>query len=135
MHVLIIPHTLPGLNDYIRVERGHKQKAARIKKQLEQNIGWEIRRQLPSLRLNEPVFIQYHWWEPNRRRDKDNIAWAKKLIQDSLVKCRVLEGDGWAHIVGYKDIFAVDTENPHVEVKILRAGEVVSCEYCGQAII
>jgi Holliday junction resolvase RusA-like endonuclease len=132
--LLTIQGTLPGLNEYIRVERGNRHRAAKLKKQVEQNIGWVIKQQLSGLLIKEPVIMHYLWWEPNRKRDKDNIAWAKKLIQDALVKTGVLEGDSWKHIIGFTDNFAVDQENPRVEIKIVKVKEVTSCDYCGQAI-
>lgn len=115
---LIIPGTLPGLNDYVRAERANKFKAAKFKKRIEARIGWSIREQLPGVHFKGPVSINYLWCEPNRRRDKDNVAWAKKMIQDALVSCRVLDGDSWRHIVAFSDHFAVDRDNPRVEVRI-----------------
>lgn len=94
---LTIPGTLPGLNEYIRTERANRHKAAKLKKKIEQDISWYIKQQLPGIHIREPVLMQYLWWEPNRRRDKDNIAWAKKLIQDALVHAGTLEGDSWRH--------------------------------------
>lgn len=132
---LTIPGILPGLNEYIRTERANRHKAAKLKKKVEQNIGWLIKQQLPGIHIQESVLMQYLWWEPNRRRDKDNIAWAKKLIQDALVHAGTLDGDSWRHIVGFSDDFAVDKENPRVEIKIVRAKEVGICDCCGQAII
>ena len=64
------------------------------------------------------MVIHYTWVEPNRRRDKDNIAFAKKFVQDSLVRMGVLENDGWKQIEYFTDSFAVDPENPRVEVII-----------------
>ena len=53
-----------------------------------------------------------------RRRDKDNIAFAKKFIQDALVKEKVLKNDGWAQIESWTDAFAVEAQHPRVEVEI-----------------
>lgn len=132
---LTIPGILPGLNEYIRTERANRHKAAKLKKKVELDIGWIIKQQLPGIHIQEPVLMHYLWWEPNRRRDKDNIAWAKKMIQDALVHAGTLKGDSWRHIVGFTDDFAVDQKNPRVEIKIVKAKEVSSCEYCGQAFI
>lgn len=76
--LLTIPGQLPGLNEYVRAERSNRHQAAKLKKQTQQLIGLAIKQQLPGMHIHEPVFIQYMWWEPDRRRDKDNIAWAKK---------------------------------------------------------
>lgn len=81
-------------------------------------IGYMIKTQLRGVRFTRPVVIHYTWIEPNRRRDKDNIAFAKKFIQDSLVHAGVLQNDGWKHIEHFTDDFAVDPKNPRVEVVI-----------------
>lgn len=117
-YTLIIPGTLPGLNEYISAERGNKYKAATMKKQTEHLIISLCKHQLKGVHIQKPVRIWYGWIEPNRRRDKDNIAFAKKFIQDSLVKAGVLKNDGWNEIDGFEDDFDVDAKKPRVIVKI-----------------
>jgi len=117
-HKIIIPGTLPGLNDYIDAERSNKYQAAKLKRQTEEMIVMCIWEQMPGIEISEPVHIVYHWYEPNRRRDKDNVAFAKKFIQDALVKAGVLANDGWQEIVSFEDKFGVDKNNPRVEVII-----------------
>lgn len=117
---LTIPGILPGLNEYIDAERGPKgkYKAAAMKKQAQNVIGYMIKTQLRGVRFTRPVVIRYLWIEPSRRRDKDNIAFAKKFIQDALVAAGVLRNDGWAEIEHFTDNFAVDPKNPRIEVTI-----------------
>lgn len=119
---LTIPGMLPGLNAYMDAERTNKYKAASMKKQAENVIGFMIKTQLQGVEFTRPVVIRYSWIEPNRRRDKDNIAFAKKFIQDSLVKMGVLKNDGWKEIEYFTDAFAVDAKNPRVEVTIEEYG-------------
>ncbi len=54
----------------------------------------------------------------NRKRDKDNIAFAKKFIFDALVENHVIPNDGWKNIDSFSDSFKVDTQHPRVEVEI-----------------
>lgn len=64
--------------------------------------------------------MQYAWYEPNRRRDFDNISsFGRKVIQDALVKAKVLQDDGWGYIKGFSDEFYVDSKNPRIEVLIV----------------
>ena len=64
--------------------------------------------------------MEYTWYEPNKRRDKDNISsFGRKVIQDALVGAAVLKDDGWKHVVGFSDRFEVDKENPRIEVRII----------------
>lgn len=121
-----IPGRLPCLNDYIRVERGGggRYGAARLKSDTQEIIQWAIKGSaLRNMQLEGPVTIHYLWVEPDRRRDKDNIAFAKKFIQDALVGAGVLANDGWRHITGFTDSFDVDAKNPRVEVTVEWPGE------------
>jgi Holliday junction resolvase RusA-like endonuclease len=99
-----------------------------MKKRVERNIMWEARTQLKSWKARNPVFLVFHWVEKDKRRDHDNVAFGKKFIQDALVSLRVLEGDGWKHVIGFLDVFSVNKNNPGVEVVILE----VSNEQCGK---
>jgi len=118
----IIPYPLPGLNEYIEIERQNKYAAAQFKKKIESGIVFIIKKELPSFVINDLVNIQYHWYEKDKRRDKDNIAFAKKFIQDALVHAGVLRNDGWGEILGFTDTFMIDKKNPRVVVGL----EVVS---------
>ena len=87
-------------------------------------ISNAIRASLKRQAIKPPVMIHYPFYEPDRRRDLDNIAAvAHKFIQDALVKCRVIENDGWQHIVGFSDEFHVDKHNPRIEVTLIEAGD------------
>ena len=59
---LTIPGLLPGLNEYVDAERGAKgkYKAAAMKKQAENVIGYMIKTQLRGVRFTRPVVIHYH---------------------------------------------------------------------------
>jgi len=117
-HTLTIPGQLPGLNAYIAAERANRYKAAAMKRDAEQLIALCARSQLRGINFTAPVTMVYAWYEPNRRRDKDNIAFARKFIQDALVAAGVLQGDGWACIEGFSDTFEVDKGNPRIQVTI-----------------
>lgn len=110
---------LPGLNEYIDAERQSKYKAAALKAQSMQFVMIYAKRDLRKWRAKGPVYMRYTWYEPNRRRDKDNVSgYGRKVIQDTLVKGGWLRGDGWGHISGYSDDFRVDKARPRIEVEI-----------------
>jgi Holliday junction resolvase RusA-like endonuclease len=115
---LVIPGALPGLNEYSTLERRNRYQAATMKKQAEAIVIAEAKRQLRGVKLTGPVDIDCYWFERNRRRDKDNIAFAKKFIFDGLVNSGVLRDDGWDEINDIRDKFAVDPKRPRVEVVI-----------------
>ena len=43
---IVIPFTLPGLNDYIAAERVHRQKAAKMKRYWQEAVILAVRRQI-----------------------------------------------------------------------------------------
>lgn len=111
--------TLPGLNEYIEQERRHRQAGAKLKKQCECVVLHALR-SLGKLQVEEPVYMIYHWYEKDRRRDKDNISsFGRKVIQDALVKAHVMQNDGWKNIIGFEDRFEVDKKNPRIVVEII----------------
>lgn len=118
-HKLIIHGRLPNLNEYIKAERTNRYIAANMKKKTEEHITSEIISQLNGLHIANMVNMVYTWIEPNKKRDKDNIAFAKKFIQDALVKNGVLNNDGWKEIDGFSDLFKVDPDNVGVIVDLV----------------
>jgi len=115
---LAISGQLPNLNDYIAKCNINKFRGSQLKRETEQYISKFIKSQLRDIKLTEPVIVQFHWFEPDKKRDLDNIAFAKKFIFDALVKCGVLANDGWSCVQGFTDEFYVDALNPRVEVVI-----------------
>lgn len=118
-YLLKIPGRLPGLNDYIAAERANRYKGAKMKTDNEKIIMCAIRQCIRNVRIEKPVFMEYTWVEKNRRRDKDNITFGRKFIQDALKNAGVLKDDGWNEVVGFSDRFEVDKENPRIEIKII----------------
>lgn len=116
---LVISGRLYGLNEYIAACRRNPYTGARMKNESENLVMMEVRSQLRGIRFKKPVTMKYKWFEKDRRRDLDNISsFGRKVIQDALVKTRVLENDGWRHIVGFSDEFYIDKKSPHIEVEI-----------------
>lgn len=70
------------------------------------------------------VMIVFRWIEKNKQRDKDNIAFAKKFILDSMQEWGIIPNDGWDQILGFVDEFYVDKKNPRVEVLLYGEDEV-----------
>lgn len=109
---------LPGLNDYITAERTSRYKGAEMKRQAE-TVVLHAARSLGKWRADGKVYMVYRWYEPNQRRDKDNVSsFGRKVIQDALVRGRYLPNDGWKDIEDFADQFEVDKKNPRVEVEI-----------------
>ena len=111
---LVIRGRLPGLNEYIAAERSNRYRAAKLKREAEDQVLWSAKTTLRG-KIPTPCIMHYQWTEPNRKRDKDNISsFGRKVIQDALVKGGYLPGDGWNNIEGFTDTFAVG--EPKIEV-------------------
>ena len=119
MPKLVIPGTLPGLNEYIDAERRNRHLGAKIKRQTQQVVVLSAKKCMRGFHPKRAVVMDYVWYEKNRRRDKDNVSsFGRKCIQDGLVQAGVLKNDGWAQIDSFSDAFVVDAKNPRVEVYI-----------------
>lgn len=121
---------LPNLNDYLKAERqtirhrgSFTTKGNDMKQENEQYVTMFIRRDLKGVKTDKKVFLIYKYFEPNKKRDLDNIsAFAHKVIQDALVRNGTIQNDGWANIVGFQDFFYVDAKHPRIEVEIIEGG-------------
>lgn len=98
---------LPSLNEYVNACRANRFQASKMKRDIESDISWFIAR-LP--RFEKPVKIHFHWIEGNKRRDYDNIAFAKKFILDALVKRGKLKDDNRRCVTGFTDSFSYGKE-------------------------
>ena len=108
------------MNYYTSACRTNQYKGAKLKQKNENVVKQAIYEQLGRLRIKKPVRMLYRWYEPNKRRDLDNIsAFGRKVIQDALVDTRVLQDDGWRYVKGFQDEFYVDKGNPRIEIEII----------------
>lgn len=121
---LTIWGTLPGLNEIINENRRNYHAGAKLKKEAQFLVEMSARKCLKKWRPAGAVWMHYTWIEPNRKRDKDNIAaGGRKIIQDALVATGYLRNDGWNDIVGFSDEFRIDKKDPRIEVEIEEVGE------------
>lgn len=125
IQILHLPGPMPGMNDFIDLAKRQGRRGRKGKmwnSYNEMKTHWESGIVLECLRQEiEPVqgeaYFRFGWIEKNRRRDKDNIVAGRKLILDGLVMAKILAGDGWKHVKGWEDVFAVE-RIPRVEVWI-----------------
>ena len=97
-----IPLKLPSCNEYIRACRTNKYLGAKMKSDIEQQIGLYIA-EMPK--MNNPIKIHFHWIEGSKRRDLDNVCFAKKFILDALVKYGKLKDDNRKVVTAFTDTF------------------------------
>lgn len=102
MQLVTIKGKLPSLNDYIGECRKNPHAGAKLKKDTETLIMLQLCR---MKRITSPVIVHFEWHEKNARRDKDNVAAAKKFILDAMQKAGKLENDNNRFIAGFSDSF------------------------------
>ncbi len=113
-----IPGRLPGLNQIIKAAkagRGKYQPYARMKHEYGDAITY-LAKKLPNY---EVVDIKIKWYEPDTRRDIDNIAaGGTKFILDALVNAGTIKDDSHKYVKSISHEFLLDRRNPRVEVTV-----------------
>ena len=120
-----LPHftiegTMPSLNEYL-AEMGRNPRAGgRLKREYVNMIIQYLRlSEYRHYQATKPVVIHYVFYEPNMKRDHDNVAsCASKFIQDALRDMEVIADDGWKQVLNYTHDFYLDRNNPRIEVYI-----------------
>lgn len=109
---------LIGLNEYTKACRGNKYLANKLKKSQEVQILYGLSLTSKKCVFTSPVAISITWYEPNSRRDVDNVVFAKKFILDALVQAGVLKDDSQKYVKSFNELVLVDKNNPRIEVEI-----------------
>ena len=118
MKAIISGWDFHGMNEFIDANRRSRGRwnAGNAMKQADQHF---IAAQLPRWRTQKPVWIEYRYYCPNRKKDLDNISgYFHKVFQDALVSRKVIPNDNWKYIRGFSDEFYLDRGNPRVEVEV-----------------
>ena len=116
---------MPTLNEHDNANRANRFGGASMKKKATNlcatyvkkamNEGFEL--------MNQPCDFEFVWYLKNRRKDKDNVSFAKKYILDGMVDAGLIENDGWKQIGDWKERFELDKEFERVEIKEIKRGE------------
>lgn len=110
---------LDGLNKVIEANRTNKYKGNKIKRDNEKIVIFYAKQAKMKPIENYPCLVVINWYEPNRRRDWDNVLSAKKFIFDGLQKIGILKGDGQKYIHQIEEHQFIDRENPRIEVAFM----------------
>ena len=95
---------IPTLNEYIKCERSNRYAAAKLKEKTEIMIITAIKK-TGNGEIPKPFVLKTTWYEKTKRRDKDNVAFAKKFILDALQKGGYIENDNNKNVMGFSDEF------------------------------
>lgn len=104
-------------NEYINACRKNIFEGAKMKCRDEELAMWNMS-DVAEYHFKK-VILHYRFFEPDKRRDKDNVfAYASKIVQDALVTLKVIDNDGWKNVENFTHDFFVDAEKPRIEVYI-----------------
>ncbi len=89
---------LPSLNDLISATNHNKFAGAALKRRTEDTIvKWLMTGRARPV-CNYPVVIKFTFYEPDFRRDQDNVESGRKYILDALQKRGIIENDNHKHV-------------------------------------
>lgn len=106
-YIAEIKMKLPSLNEYIKSCNSSRYKGNQMKQDIQKQIYYFIK-DLPK--FENPVKINFLWIESDKRRDLDNICFAKKFILDALVKYGKLKNDNRKNVYAFTDEFSYGKE-------------------------
>lgn len=119
MNRLRIETKLPSLNEVLSKNRANKYMGAKMKREVQDLIGWYIKLAVKRGELHpvESCEVSITWHERTKRRDVDNIQSAQKFILDALVEQGILFNDSRKYV---KQIYhkIVDDNDDFIEVSL-----------------
>lgn len=134
--IIRINMRLPGLNEYTRAYRSSRYAGATMKKDAERAVMAYVRA-AHAKPASDPCAIVMVFHEPDRRRDADNVEFARKFILDGLVAAGVIAGDSPAHVLCSipLTVYGDGGFSAYVDVRIIsgqkRDLEEMHCEQLG----
>lgn len=114
-----VPGRFPSLNDYLRI-RNPRQRAA-LKRELDHRVAWAAKE--AGVRPVKRFMVRIVWFEPNARRDWDNVRSGIKFVLDGLKKAGIIKDDSQRYLLDTDDGYGHDKSNPHILVQIYEEGD------------
>lgn len=106
MQEYFIPLRMPGLNEFLEQAYISRYMAGAMKREWTA-IASQYAKAAKLGHFTEPITVEFHWYEPNMKRDQDNVAFAKKFILDGLQdkSYQVITNDNYKWVKGFSDHF------------------------------
>ena len=116
--VLVIDGAMKGLNDWRDAIQRSPHAGNDMARAAKRRVAALAREQRVP-RFERPVVVTFDWYEPNLRRDLDNVAGAgQKWVLDGLVAAGVLPDDNMRNVVGLMHWAHIDPMEPGAIVTI-----------------
>lgn len=112
--IYFIPGKFPSLNEYIAAMNRNRHIGNKMKQTYTELVAWHSKALRP---YDTPIEIHFTFQESNRKRDPDNIVFAKKFILDGLVMAGVIPNDTQQWVKGFSDAWVIG--EPGVELRIV----------------
>jgi len=117
MNKISIPLPLASLNDAINANRTNKYKGAKLKKANTYKCFVHTKKAMnQGVIFHFPCNLKFTWIIPNKMKDPDNIASAKKYILDGMQDAGFMKNDNLNYVTGFKDVFIVDKNQESVVI-------------------
>ena len=114
----IIKGRLDGLNKVIEQNRTNKYAGNELKKTNQRIVKSYIPKELCERDMKYPVSIHLTFYEPNNRRDVDNVISSQKFILDAMVQKKVIPNDSRKYVSQVISTVFTDKDNPRIVVEI-----------------
>ena len=114
MYRVVFDGAFPTLNEYIASLNNNRYGGNDMKQTYTEMVRLQC---LSATKFPTPVSLDFHWYVKDKRKDPDNIVFAKKFILDGMVKAGVFPNDTQAFIKGFTDKWYID-KNERVEVHV-----------------
>ena len=115
---LIIKGRLPSRNDAEQAARSGMNAGGAYKKRWTEFVAYQAIGQFVSP-IEGTARASVTFYEPNQKRDQDNVISGLKYLCDGLVKAGVLEGDSPRHLRFESVRVDYDRDNPRIEVELI----------------
>ena len=118
-----LPIEYPSQNKYINQERiklrgkRHGTMGSIMRKKLIDETYWLLKSG-KNKPIKTPCKLRFTWYMKDRKKDVDNIAYAKKFILDAMVNANIIPNDTFRYIKGFIDDFKV-IDNVHKEIGVM----------------
>ena len=96
------------------------QRAA-LKRELDHRVAWAAKE--AGVRPVKRFMVRVVWFEPNARRDWDNVRSGIKFVLDGLKKAGIIKDDSQRYLLDTDDGYGHDKSNPHILVQIYEEGD------------
>lgn len=108
---------LPGLNDMIAAMNRNRFKGNELKQETQRDLRWEFLLQANGRKTAGKSLVTVHFFEPNARRDEDNVIAGCKYILDTLKGAEIIPDDSPKYVHLLPEVF-IDRKDPRIEIEI-----------------